>query len=172
MVSSSDVLEHLVACRVMPVADQFDLVIRHGRGRAKMAASDGVADIGIVAGRVAALGERLGPGRAEIDASGTLVFPGGDRRARAPHPGDDRPAVAGLGRRLRLGQPRGRRGRHHHGRGNTTFPAPGETLLQAHRRVRAEAEAASVTDFFLHPVLLETRPGARLGELDEPPGPA
>ncbi len=152
----------------MPVADQFDLVIRHGR--VVTAASDGVADIGIVAGRVAALGERLGPGRAEIDASGTLVFPGGidahvhltpvTTAQRSLAWADDfasgsRAAAAGGITTV----------------GNITFPAPGETLLQAHRRVRAEAEAASVTDFFLHPVLLE--PGEdRLGESMSLPGPA
>ena len=40
---------------------------RHPRG----------ADVGIRGGRIAALGERLGPGSREIDASGHLVMPGG-----------------------------------------------------------------------------------------------
>jgi len=53
----------------------FDLVIRNGT---VVTASDTVpCDVGIRAGRIAALGEALGAGREEIDASGLQVLPGG-----------------------------------------------------------------------------------------------
>lgn len=53
----------------------FDLVIRNGT--VATAADTTHCDIGILDGRVAALGARLGPGAREIDASGRLVLPGG-----------------------------------------------------------------------------------------------
>jgi len=53
----------------------FDLVIRNGT--VATAADVFAADIGISAGRISALGAKLGPGREEIDASGKLVLPGG-----------------------------------------------------------------------------------------------
>ncbi|MGO8958747.1 MAG: amidohydrolase family protein [Streptosporangiaceae bacterium] len=145
------------------MADEFDLVVRHGK--VVTAASEGVADVGLRAGRVAALGESLGPGRSEIDATGLLVIPGGidahvhltpvttTQRSLAwvdDFASGSRAAAAGGITTV----------------GNITFPAIGETLLQAHKRVMREAEAASVTDFFLHPVLLEPGPG-RLAEIDE-----
>lgn len=53
----------------------FDTVIKGGT----IATASDVfeADIGILDGRVAALGRALGPGRREIDARGRLVLPGG-----------------------------------------------------------------------------------------------
>lgn len=55
--------------------EDFDLVIRAGD---VITASDRmIADIGIRQGRITALGERLGRGIREIDASGKLVLPGG-----------------------------------------------------------------------------------------------
>src|SRR5215470_12471711 len=53
----------------------FDYVIRGGR--VATAVDDFFADIGISQGTIAALGRNLGPGRAEIDATGRLVLPGG-----------------------------------------------------------------------------------------------
>ncbi|MBI1775563.1 MAG: dihydropyrimidinase [Proteobacteria bacterium] len=53
----------------------FDLVIRNGT--VVTAADTVTADIGIRAGRVAALGEGLERGLREIDASGLLALPGG-----------------------------------------------------------------------------------------------
>lgn len=147
----------------MLVPEEFDLVIRHGR--VVTGASDGLADIGVAIGRVTALGERLGPGRTEIDATGMLVLPGGidahvhltpvTTAERSLAWADDfasgsRAAAAGGITTV----------------GNITFPLPGERLLQAHRRVRAEAETTSVTDFFLHPVLIDPAED-RLAELDE-----
>jgi dihydropyrimidinase len=54
---------------------EFDLVIRGGR----IATASDVfeADIGVRAGRIAALGARLGPAMREIDAAGRWVLPGG-----------------------------------------------------------------------------------------------
>ena len=53
----------------------FDLVIRNGT----LIGPDGRArtDLGLRDGRVAAIGDRLGAGRAEIDATARLVMPGG-----------------------------------------------------------------------------------------------
>src|SRR5262249_21971421 len=54
---------------------EYDLVIRNGT---IATASDVVkGDIGIVAGRVVALGERLDKGKREIDATGLIAVPGG-----------------------------------------------------------------------------------------------
>jgi dihydropyrimidinase len=53
----------------------YDLVVRGGT---VVTASDSFsADIGVRAGRVAAIGEALAPGTAEIAAAGLLVLPGG-----------------------------------------------------------------------------------------------
>ncbi|ALM50964.1 dihydropyrimidinase [Halomonas huangheensis] len=55
--------------------DSFDLVIRNGT---VVTASDTfVCDIGVIDGRIAALGEKLGAGREEIDATDRFVLPGG-----------------------------------------------------------------------------------------------
>src|SRR5260370_41784544 len=54
---------------------EYDLVIRKPT---LATASDVVkGDIGIVGGRVVALGERLDKGRKEIDATGLIAVPGG-----------------------------------------------------------------------------------------------
>jgi dihydropyrimidinase len=53
----------------------FDLVVRGGR--IVTASEDFVADIGIIDGRIAVLGEGLPRGEDEIDARGLLVLPGG-----------------------------------------------------------------------------------------------
>ncbi len=59
----------------MAHSEAFDLVIRNAR--CVTAADTFDADIGIRNGRIAALGERLGAGRKEIDAEGRYVLPGG-----------------------------------------------------------------------------------------------
>ena len=53
----------------------FDLTIRHGRITTSTATFE--ADIGIVDGRIAAIGPGLAPGRQDIDAAGKWVMPGG-----------------------------------------------------------------------------------------------
>jgi len=54
---------------------QFDTVIRNGT----LATASDVfaADLGVIGGRIAAIGAGLGPGAREIDAAGRLVMPGG-----------------------------------------------------------------------------------------------
>jgi dihydropyrimidinase len=53
----------------------YDLVIRGGT---VCTAADSVrCDVGILAGKVVALADALGPGREELDATGRLVLPGG-----------------------------------------------------------------------------------------------
>lgn len=141
----------------------LDLAVRGGR--VVTSASDGPADVGIRDGRIVALGEAAGPADREIDATGRLVLPGGidahvhftpvSTAQRKLAWSDDfasgsRAAAAGGITTV----------------GNITFPEPGETLLAAHRRVAAAAAATSVTDFLLHPVLLDPAP-ARLGEIAE-----
>ena len=54
---------------------EFDTVIRGGT--VATAADTMRCDVGIVDGRIVALGERLAAGRNEIDATGKLVLPGG-----------------------------------------------------------------------------------------------
>ena len=53
----------------------YDLVIRNGT----LATASDVfrADLGVVDGRIAAIGARLGSGSREIDAEGRIVTPGG-----------------------------------------------------------------------------------------------
>ena len=53
----------------------FDLVIRGGT--VVNAAEISKCEVGIKEGRIVALGERLGPGKQEIDATGKFVMPGG-----------------------------------------------------------------------------------------------
>ena len=59
------------------MSTDFDLIVRNAR--AATAADLFSCDIGITAGRITALGERLqaGPGTREIDAAGRFVTPGG-----------------------------------------------------------------------------------------------
>jgi dihydropyrimidinase len=54
---------------------EFDLVIRGGT--VATAADTMRCDVGIVGGKIVALGERLAAGRNEVDAAGKLVLPGG-----------------------------------------------------------------------------------------------
>jgi dihydropyrimidinase len=57
------------------LAERFDLVIRNAR--ATTASDIQRCDIAVRGGRIAALGERLGPAEREIDAAGRPVLPGG-----------------------------------------------------------------------------------------------
>ena len=67
---------------------QFDTVIRGGT--VATAADVFEADIGIVGGRIAAMGASLGAGRDEIDARGKLVLPGGvDAHCHLDQPSSD-----------------------------------------------------------------------------------
>ena len=57
------------------MTERFDLVVRGGTVVTDTQTRR--LDVGVRDGRIAALGERLGPGGREIDASGRLVMPGG-----------------------------------------------------------------------------------------------
>jgi dihydropyrimidinase len=57
------------------LSEPFDLVVRNAL--AATAADAQRCDIGVRDGRIAALAERLGPGKQEVDAAGRTVTPGG-----------------------------------------------------------------------------------------------
>ena len=67
----------LVACLALPLcAQEYDLVIRHGR-IVDGTGTPGVAgDVAVHAGRIVAVGKIAGSGRSEIDAAGKVVAPG------------------------------------------------------------------------------------------------
>ena len=66
----------------------FDLVIRNGR--IATASDSFFADVGIVGGRIEAIGRGLPAGRKEIDATGRLVLPGGvDAHCHLDQPSSD-----------------------------------------------------------------------------------
>jgi dihydropyrimidinase len=124
---------------------QFDLVIRGGT------LVGGVADLGILGGRVAQIGGDM-DARDEVDARGKLVLPGGvdahvhlstsPRETQEPKWVDD--FASGSAAALAGGITTV---------GNMTFGAPDETLLDALRRETAVAEQQTIADVFLHPVL-------------------
>ena len=66
---------------------ELDLVIRGGT--VATAADVGKSDVGVKDGRIVALAEDLPRAASEIDASGLLVLPGGNRQPRPfrPAPG-------------------------------------------------------------------------------------
>ena len=54
----------------------YDLVLRNGTVFDGSGAPRRVADVAVLGGRIAAVGENLGPGKREIDAGGLMVTPG------------------------------------------------------------------------------------------------
>ena len=54
---------------------QFDLTIRHAR--ISTASDTFHADVGVIDGKIAAIGQALAPGKRDIDASGRWLLPGG-----------------------------------------------------------------------------------------------
>lgn len=71
----------------------FDTVIRNAR--VVTAADIFTSDIGIIAGRIAALGVSLAPGKQEIDAKGRYVTPGGiDSHVHFDQPSEDGSVMA------------------------------------------------------------------------------
>ena len=138
--------------------DEHDLVIRGGL---VVTAADSVrCDVGIRAGRVVALGERLAAGRREIDASGLWVLPGGiDSHVHFDQPtppgilfADDfasgtRSAVAG---------------------GNScvmpfVMQVKGHSLREAVEAYRAKAQGKCLTDVSFHLIISDPTP-AVLGQ--------
>jgi dihydropyrimidinase len=137
---------------------ELDLAIRGGR--LVTAASDGPADVGIRDGRVVALGLDVGPAEQEIDATGRLVLPGAvdahvhftpivtaDRELHWADTYESGSRAAAAGGVTTFG--------------DIAFALPGEPLALAMKRIRAEAESASMVDFLLHPVLLDPSPERR-----------
>ena len=73
--------------------EMFDLVIRGGT--VVTAADTAQADVGIRGGIIAAVGLDLPSGRAEIDAAGLLVMPGGiNSHVHLAQPSGDGPVMA------------------------------------------------------------------------------
>jgi dihydropyrimidinase len=131
------------------LAERYDLVIRSGN--VVTTGSAAVADLGISGGTIVQIGGPMS-GEKEIDAAGLLVLPGGvdahvhltvpEEMLAGPQWCDDfvsgsRAAAAGGITSI----------------GNMVFPRGDETLVQAMEREAAEAEAKSIVDVFLHPVL-------------------
>jgi dihydropyrimidinase len=139
----------------------FDIVVRGGT-----VVTDGaerVADVGILDGRVAALGERLA-GRRELDARGTLVLPGGiDPHVHLAYPqGPARVVSADDWQTGTIAAACG---------GTTTVidfveARADETWMAALAARRAEAEAAAAIDFGLHMTFHRTDPRS-LAEVPE-----
>jgi dihydropyrimidinase len=128
----------------------MDLVVRGGS--VVTAGGCTVADVGVADGRIAQIGGRMSAPEV-VDAEGKLVLPGGvDMHVHfSPalvEEGDfwwaddfgsgSRAAAAGGVTTV----------------GNITFPVRDEPLRDALARTAAEAEAASVADFVLHPVIV------------------
>jgi dihydropyrimidinase len=136
----------------------YDTVIRGGR---VVTAADVVtADIGIRAGRIAALGEGLSPAAEEVDAAGLVVMPGGiDSHVHVSQPSgpgiemaDD---FASAGAAAAAG-------------GNTTIlpfclPEEGQGLREAVAAYRAKADGACAVDYGIHLIVKQTDP-ATLGQ--------
>ena len=129
----------------------MDLIIRGGR----VATAGGVVatDVGIEDGRIAQLGGSM-TAPDEIEAEGRYVLPGGvDAHVHLTPPrtgpgehswADDfttgtRAALAGGVTTV----------------GNMSFPRRGEQMLEGLERDLADADANSVADYFMHPVLLD-----------------
>jgi dihydropyrimidinase len=128
----------------------MDLVVRGGS--VVTAGGCMVADVGVEDGRIVQIGGRMAAAEV-IDAGGKLVLPGGvDMHVHLSpalvQEGDfwwaddffsgSRAAAAGGVTTL----------------GNITFPVRDEPLLDAVARTAAEAEAESLADFVLHPVIV------------------
>ena len=134
-----------------------DLVVRGGT--VVTAGGSGECDVGITDGRISQLGGAP-HGRAEIDASGALVLPGGlDMHVHlsSPQPAEPgRPAwvddfVSGSAAAVAGGVTT---------IGNMTFPAAGQSLRQALERDLSAARGSAGVDYVLHPVLFDPSPEA------------
>lgn len=135
----------------------IELAIRGGT--AVTAGGSGRVDIGIEAGRIAALvspessAGTLSAAR-EVDATGLWITPGGVD----PHVHLTPPTRAASGWRWVDDFDSGTCAALAGGVttvGNISFPEPGATLADAIAADAAEARALARTDFFLHPVLME-----------------
>jgi len=139
----------------------MDLAIRGGT--AVTVGGTAQVDIGIEAGRIAALVSRnamptaLRGAMREIDATGLVVTPGGVD----PHVHLTPPSRAAPGWRWVDDFDSGTCAALAGGVttvGNISFPEPGATLADAIAVDSAEAHALARTDYFLHPVLMDPDP--------------
>jgi dihydropyrimidinase len=140
----------------------FDLVIRGGT--VATLGMHAVADVGIAAGTIAAIGAGL-RGAQEIDAAGKLVLPGGvDAHVHLSLP-PGKPAEPAWVDDFTSGSAAALAGGITTV-GNMTFPGPDEPPRAALAREEAVARTQCIADVFLHPVLETVTPQA----LEEIPG--
>jgi dihydropyrimidinase len=140
----------------------MDLIIRGGT--VVTVGGRSTTDIGVVDGRIAQLGGEMS-GENEIDATGRFVLPGGiDPHVHLTPPSRDgkgwswvddfesgtRAALAGGVTTV----------------GNISFPGRDQTIASAIDTDVAIADASAISDFFLHPVLMEPDE-ANLAEITE-----
>jgi dihydropyrimidinase len=138
--------------------EQFDLVVRGGT--VVTAADTSRADVGIRSGKIVAVGLDLPKGRAEVDAGGLLVLPGGiDSHVHLAQPAFGGPAMADgfeSGTRSAIAG------------GNTTvlpfaLQARGTSLRKAVEDYHKEADGQSYCDYGFHMILSDPTP-AVLGQ--------
>ncbi len=144
----------------MPDAE-CDLVVRGGT--VVTAGSAGECDLGISDGKISQIGG-FPRGRAEIDAAGALVLPGGlDMHVHLSSPEPPQPGVPAWADDFSSGSAAAIAG----GVttiGNMTFPGEEQALRQALARDLEAARGAAAVDYVLHPVLHRPSPEA-LAEL-------
>jgi dihydropyrimidinase len=143
---------------VRAIADvECDLVVRGGT--VVTAGSSSECDLGISAGRISQLGG-FPRGRAEIDATGALVLPGGlDMHVHLTSPVPPEPGIPAWVDDFSSGSAAAIAG----GVttiGNMTFPAEGQSLRQALARDLSAAHGTAAVDFVLHPVMYDPSPEA------------
>jgi len=131
-------------------------------------ASDVVkGDIGIVRGRVVALGEHLDKGQKEIDATGPDRRAGGIDAHVHFRPGHRR--RFGIRRRFRERQPGGR-GRRHHDHHPFAYQSKGQPLRDAVNKYHKRAEGKSLIDYAFH-VILSDASEKIMGQISPPWSP-
>ncbi|MDF1720554.1 MAG: dihydropyrimidinase [Minwuia sp.] len=131
----------------------FDLVIRGGT--VGTASESFKADVGVVNGRITALGVSLGSGAREIDATGRLVLPGGiDAHCHLDQPSGDGSICAD-------GFETGSRSA---AAGGTTTILPfalqmkGGSLTEAVRDYHSRADGKAVVDYAFHLIVTDPTP--------------
>jgi len=132
---------------------RYDLVVRGGKAMLGGALVE--ADIGVVGGRIAALGEKLGAGAEEVDARGRLVLPGGvDGHCHLDQPTGDESVMADdflTGTRAAAA-------------GGTTTVIPfaaqmkGGSLRAAVADYHSRAEGKAIVDYAFHLIVADPRP--------------
>jgi dihydropyrimidinase len=133
---------------------RVDTVIRNGT--VVTSSTQSVTDLGLREGRIIQIGGEIEADE-EFDATGKLVMPGGiDMHVHLTPVEVDGGMVAWVDN-FESGSAAAAAGGITT-LGNMTFPRPGEGLGAALARTRELAERQSITDFVLHPVLLDPSP--------------